>query len=67
MANNMDYDFLNMWELMVDEFNICTNEELGLATALCGRSVQTLESVLYIRTGYRSLEQMFNECLEEIA
>ena len=67
MTNNMANDFLNMWELMVDEFGICTNEEIGLAIALCGRSVQTLESILYIRTGYRSLEQMFDECLEEIS
>lgn len=58
-------DILTMWEMMVDA-GVCTDEELGLATALCGRSLQTMESVLYIRTGYRSLEQMFEECAEEV-
>lgn len=61
----MDKDMLTLWEMMVDT-GVCTDDELGLATALCGRSVQTLESVLYIRTGYRSLEQMFEECAEEV-
>lgn len=48
---------LALWEQMV-ELGICTDEELGLATALCGTNIHTLESVLYIRTGYRSIEQL---------
>ena len=55
-----DDKFIAMWEEMV-ELGFVTDEELGLATALCGRSVQTLESVLYIRTGYRSLDQLYAE------
>lgn len=51
---------LRFWETMV-EMGICTDEELGLATALCGTNIHTLESVLYVRTGYRSLEQMMGE------
>lgn len=51
---------LALWEQMV-ELDIATDEELGLATALCGTSIQTLESVLYIRTGYRSIEQMLED------
>ncbi len=51
---------LRLWETMV-EMGICTDEELGLATALCGTNIHTLENVLYIRTGYRSLEQMMEE------
>lgn len=47
-----------IWETMVDEF-IATDEELGLACALCGTTEQTLNNVLYIRTGYRTLEQYF--------
>lgn len=53
-----------IWDTLV-ELEIATNEELGLATALCGRSEQTLNNVLYIRTGYRDLEQMFDELNEE--
>lgn len=49
-----------MWDEMV-EIGIATDEELGLAVALCGMNMQTLEKVLYIRTGYRSLEQMNEE------
>lgn len=49
-----------MWEEMV-ELGIATDEELGLAVALCGVTEETLKSVLYIRTGYRSLEQMNEE------
>lgn len=51
---------LALWEQMV-KLGICTDEELGLATALCGPSIQTLNRVLYIRTGYRSIEQMMEE------
>ena len=53
-------DVMRMWDTMV-ELGIATNEEIGLAVALCGRTIQTLESVLYIRTGYRSIEQMLEE------
>lgn len=52
-----------LWDTMV-KLGIATTEELGLATALCGVNIQTLESVLYIRTGYRSLEQMEEEFAE---
>ena len=56
----LDEKVLAMWETLV-EMGICTDEELGLAVALCGPTIQTLESVLYIRTGYRSLDQMTAE------
>lgn len=49
-----------LWESMV-VWGIATTEELGLAVALCGNTLQTLERVLYIRTGYRSLEQIREE------
>lgn len=51
---------LTLWETMVD-LGIATNEELGLATALCGTNIHTIESVLYIRTGYRSIDQLLEE------
>lgn len=49
-----------IWDTMV-ELGIATEAELGLATALCGITEETLNSVLYIRTGYRSIEQMLEE------
>lgn len=52
---------MNMiWNTMV-ELGIATDEELGLAVALCGRTEETLNQVLYIRTGYRTIEQLIEE------
>ena len=48
--------FEELWDFM-ENYEIATREEIGLAVALCGHTVQTLESVLFIRTGYRSMEQ----------
>lgn len=53
-------EMMELWDYMVD-CGIATDEEIGLATALCGRNLYTLESVLYIKTGYRSLEQIREE------
>lgn len=47
------------------ELGIATDKELGLATALCGTTEDTLNRVLYIRTGYRTIEQMHEEEKEE--
>lgn len=59
----MENEFFEMWDILT-EYEIATDEEIGLACALCGRSLNTLNSVLYIRTGYRNLEQFFEEIEE---
>ena len=51
---------MEIWETL-ENWGIATQEEIGLAVALCGTSEQTLNQVLYIRTGYRTIEQMFEE------
>lgn len=56
----MEQKMFELWDTMV-ELGIATDEEIGLATALMGRNVGTLESVLFIRTGYRSLSQFLEE------
>ena len=56
MTDNM----LFLWDNMT-ELGIATNEELRLACALCGTTEETLKSVLYIRTGYRNIEQILEE------
>ena len=61
MMNEREIKF---WEILVDNF-VATDEELGLACALCGTNENTLKSVLYIRTGYNSLEQFLEELGEE--
>ena len=40
------------------ETEVCTEDELSLVTSIMGTNIDTLESVLYSRTGYRSLEQI---------
>ena len=50
-----------MYDQLVD-MGIATAEELNLARNLVSGSWEdVLTSVLYIRTGYRSIEQMFEE------
>ena len=56
----MEQKMFELWDTMV-ELGIATDEEIGLATALMGRNIGTLELVLYIRTGYRNLSQFLEE------
>lgn len=51
-----DEKFNEAWAFM-EEYRIATDDELSLACCLCGKTVETLEKVLDIRTGYRSIEQ----------
>lgn len=62
----MDERMNGLWDLMV-ELGVATNEELGLAVALCGNTIYTLQTVLYIRTGFRNEEQLLEDlgCTEE--
>lgn len=52
---------MRMYDFMVED-SIATAEELNLAFNLVGNSwTHVLESVLYIRTGYHTLEQYITE------
>lgn len=53
-----------LWDAMV-EMGIATDEEIGLVTAINGTNLQTLEMILYVRTGYRNLAQLLEEDEEE--
>lgn len=44
------YDFL------IDE-GIATDEELRLVTSINGYNIETLNDILYVRTGYRDYDQ----------
>lgn len=46
-----------LWDNLV-QYEIATKEELQLVTSINGYSVETLNDVLYVRTAYRSWEQM---------
>lgn len=45
-----------LWDLII-EHNIATEDELRLVTDINGYSVNTLNQVIYARTGYRDWEQ----------
>ena len=51
---------MDMWEWLLDN-GIATNEELKLITGINGLTIETLNDVLYYRTGYRDREQMEEE------
>lgn len=41
------------------ESGIATEEELMLITSINGYNIEALNDVIYSRTGYRDIEQMF--------
>ena len=40
------------------ECTIATETEISLVECMCGVSLETLEGILYARTGYRSIDQV---------
>lgn len=53
----MDKDTELLYDYLL-ETGTCTKDELALLTSINGTNIDTLESALYSRTGYRSLEQI---------
>ena len=49
-----------VWDYLL-EGSIATEEELRLVTSINGYNEDSLNSILYCRTGYRSMEQI-EEC-----
>jgi hypothetical protein len=56
----MTKEINELWDWLVD-MGVATEEELGLITNINGYSIETLNDVLYSRTGYRDREQYENE------
>ena len=48
-----------LWDY-ITECNIATENEICLVTSINGTNLDTLEDILYVRTGYRSLEQLLD-------
>ena len=46
-----------LWDYIID-YEIATEDEIKLVTSINGTNLDTFESILYSRTGYRSLEQI---------
>ena len=53
----MDNKLIELWDYIVEQ-GIATEDELRLVTSINGTNEDSFNSVLYSRTGYRSLEQL---------
>ena len=49
-----------MYNTLVD-MSIATEEEIDLVTAINGDNEEVYEDILYVRTGYRTFEQLLDE------
>lgn len=56
MLNNVNM----VWNSII-EYGIATDEELQLVTSINGYNIESLNDVIYCRTGYRDIEQ-FKDC-----
>ena len=56
----MDKKVDEVWDLLI-EYGVATQEELGLVTCINGYNIDTLNDVIYARTGYRDIEQLQDE------
>lgn len=45
----------------IEEYGIATREEIGLVVAINGVSEKTLNNIIWVRTGYRDIEQYLSE------
>ena len=52
----MAQELINLWDYMVEQ-DIATDDELRLVTSIDGMNIDTLNNVLYARTGYRDIKQ----------
>lgn len=56
-------DRYDIWDAIV-EHGIATEEELELVTAINGYHDDALNDVIYVRTGYRNIEQLLDDWQE---
>lgn len=57
---NNEKTYNELWDFIVNN-NIATEDELKLVSSINGWRLETLEDVLYVRTGYRDAQQ-YKEC-----
>lgn len=50
------YNIERIWDRII-ELKIATEEELQLVTSINGYNEETLNDIIYVRTGYHSIEQ----------
>ena len=56
-------DRYDIWDAIV-EHGIATEEELELVTAINGYHEDALNDVIWVRTGYRNIEQLLEDWQE---
>lgn len=56
MKNNVN----ELWDQII-ESGIATPEELQLITCINGYNMEALNNVIYVRTGYHSMDQMSDD------
>jgi len=49
-----------LWGYLIDS-GLVTDQEIDLVVNINGYNLETLESILYVRSGYRSLDQIDDE------
>ena len=57
---NIEQSWEQIWDYLSDN-EIATEDELRLITSINGCNEDSLNAVLYVRTGYRSVDQL-EEC-----
>lgn len=58
-------DFETMYDLMV-EYELATEDEIGVACHFDGRTVEALNELLFYKTGYRDIRDIFAELDEDM-
>ena len=53
----MDKDTEELYDYLMD-YEVATENEISLVCSINGTNLDSLESILYSRTGYRDLEQI---------
>ena len=56
----MDKTVGEVWDLLI-EYGVANAEELELVTYINGYSMDTMNSIIYARTGYHDIEQLQDE------
>tara|TARA_E500000305_G_C3927964_1_gene191394 strand:+ start:357 stop:536 length:180 start_codon:yes stop_codon:yes gene_type:complete len=53
----VDKEIKALWDYLI-ETQLVTADEVRLVTAINGTNLESFEDMLYVRTGYRDLEQI---------
>ena len=58
--SKVETEYNELWDFLID-YDIATEAELDLIARINGWQLESLEDVLFVRTGYRDLQQ-YKEC-----